>query len=282
MPREIGPLLQAAVRELSDVGITTARLDARLLLQEAAGLRHEDIIADPSRMISGEAAERFRVWLERRLRHEPVSRILGRREFYGRSFRVTKDTLDPRPDTETLVEAALSLVPAGQRRNVLDLGTGTGAIIVTLLAERPLLRGVATDVSRDALQVARSNAEELDVSDRLVLKQGSWFDAVEGQFDVIVSNPPYIPDADIAGLGAEVRAHDPMLALTGGADGLDAYRSIASGASAHLVTGGRICVEIGQGQSHDVKRIFAGRGFTCVSEIHDLAGIVRVLILALP
>ena len=168
------------------------------LLQAASGLTREDLILEPQRDLDAGAAERFRHMIARREAREPVSRILGEREFYGRVFQVTPDVLDPRPDTETLVDAALKRMPPGAR--ILDLGTGTGAIILTLLAERPDATGTATDISPAALAVARMNAARLELADRVAFRQASWFEGVAGQFDLIVSNPPYIPAADIAGL----------------------------------------------------------------------------------
>jgi release factor glutamine methyltransferase len=215
------------------------------------------------------------VAIARREAREPVSRILGEREFHGRPFRVTPDTLDPRPDTETLVQMALALMPKTAR--FLELGAGTGAVAVTLLAERPECFGVATDISAAALAVARGNAERHGVADRLRLLEGSWFEPVSGVFDIIVSNPPYIPAGDIAGLSPDVRSFDPRLALDGGADGLDAYRAIAAGAADRLVPGGHVAVEIGAGQAAEVAAIFLLAGFLPAGQHLDLGGHVRCL-----
>jgi release factor glutamine methyltransferase len=211
----------------------------------------------------------------RRENREPVSRILGEREFYGRRFVVTPDVLDPRPDTETLIDAALKLLRPGAR--ILDLGTGTGAIIITLLAQRPDCTGTATDISAAALAVARANAERIGVAGRLQLAQGNWFGAVAGTFDLIVSNPPYIPDRDIASLAPDVRRFDPGLALAGGADGLDPYRSIALGASGHLAANGMLIVEIGAGQADSVETIFSSAHFRPLARYADLGGHDRCL-----
>ena len=251
-------------------GSDTPKLDARLLLQAAAGLSREDLILGPDRPLTAEQLARFESFIARRERHEPVSRILGEREFYGRAFRVTPDTLDPRPDTETIIDAALPLMPQGAR--LLDLGTGTGAIAITLLAERPDASGVATDLSPAALAVAGENARSLGVADRLALREGSWFAPVDGRFDIILSNPPYIPSGDIAGLAPDVRNFDPSLALSGGTDGLDPYRLIATGAAAHLAAGGHVLVEIGAGQADDIEAIFAGAGFRRAGRHRDLGG----------
>ena len=220
-------LLKQAGERLAAGGIETAALDARLLFQAASGLRHEDIVAEPDLAVPPEVAARFSVFIERRCKFEPVSRILGTREFYGRSFRVTPDVLDPRADTETLIGAALGLVKGKGSLRILDLGTGSGAIAVTLLAELPEATAVASDLSAAALAVAKGNAEALGVAGRASFVQANWFEGIGGRFDLIVSNPPYIPLGDIAGLAPDVREFDPPRALDGGPDGLEAYRRLA-------------------------------------------------------
>lgn len=271
----LASLLAAATARLKQAGADTPTLDARLLLQAAAGLTREELILGPDQPLKPAQLAAFEGFLARRERHEPVSRILGEREFYGRVFKVTSATLDPRPDTETIIDAALKLMSDDAR--ILDLGTGTGAIAITLLAERPDAIGVATDLSPDALGVARENAKRLGVAGRLSLLQGSWFAPVSGAFDIILSNPPYIPLGDIAGLAPDVRNFDPALALSGGTDGLDPYRIIASGASAHLAAGGHVLVEIGAGQADDVEAIFAAQGLAAAGRQHDLGGHIRCL-----
>lgn len=269
MPRERLADLLAEGRRL------IAPLDARLLLQHAAGIAHADLVADGDRAVVPAVAERYRALVARRKAGEPVSRIIGCREFYGRPFRVTPDVLDPRPDTETLIDAALPHIAAGMR--ILDLGCGSGAIIVTLLAERTRATGVGVDLSPAALAVTAENAAALGVADRLRLVAGSWFDGLSGVFDVIVSNPPYIPLADVAGLAVEVRGHDPHLALTDGGDGLGAYRALAAGAAAHLARGGVVVVEIGAGQGDAVAAIFGCAGWRLLAAYADLGGHQRVL-----
>lgn len=272
---QVKDLLRRAVEMLTAAGCDTPALDARLLLQSAGGLTREDLILDPEREVPAEKAVQFRTFIARREAREPVSRILGQREFYGRVFHVTPAVLDPRPDTETLVDAALEVLPSKAR--IFDLGTGSGAIIITLLAERPDASGLATDISEEALDVARSNAERLGVAPRLRFAQGSWFAAAEGRFDLIVSNPPYIPAADIAGLAPDVRNFDPVTALLGGSDGLDPYREIASGALDHLGPQGQVLVEIGAGQADAVERIFENTGLVPAQRYCDLGGHVRCL-----
>lgn len=279
-PDQLQRLLGAAAQRLKESGSETPVLDARLLLQAAAGMSREDLILGPDRILTPEETARFESFLVRRERHEPVSRILGEREFYGRVFRVTPDTLDPRPDTETLVEAALSVMPGEAR--FLDLGTGTGAIAVTLLAERPDARALATDLSEAALAVARGNAERLGVADRVTFIRGNWLEPVSGLFDTILSNPPYIPAGDIEGLSPDVRNFDPGLALLGGSDGLDPYRIIASGAGRYLASGGHVLVEIGAGRAEDVTDIFGEQGFAAVTRHKDLGGHERCLVFSRP
>ncbi len=277
MSADVASLLKAAKRALDQNGHPTPALDARLLLQEATGLSREAMIADPDRQIAAAAAARFHDHLERRLKGEPVSRILGEREFYGRIFEVTAATLDPRPDTETLIEAALAFMPPDRACRLIDLGTGTGAIAITLLAERPLARAVMTDISPAALAVARRNAESLGVAGRASFIEGSWFTGVAGRFDLILSNPPYIPSAILPTLAAEVRDFDPATALDGGPDGLGPYRHIAAEAPSFLAPEGRVIVEIGEGQAIDIEAIFEIQGLVPESRWKDLAGHVRCL-----
>ena len=213
-------------------GIDTPELDARLLLCHAAALTHEAYIASAREALQPAAAARLDAAIARRLKHEPVARITGDREFYGRSFRVDPNVLDPRPDTETLIEAALAIVDRqgwrGKPLRLLDLGTGTGCILITLLAELPRAQGIGTDKSPAALACAAANASRLGVGSRASFIAADWLAAASGQFELILSNPPYIASGEIAGLAADVAGYDPHLALNGGPDGLDAYRQIAA------------------------------------------------------
>lgn len=271
-PETIASLLLEGRRRLAECG--TAALDARLLLQHVLRLDHAALVAGDREPVSADAAHAYRALLARRGAGEPVSRILGVRNFFGRDFAVSPEVLDPRADTETLVEAALPLL--GKSR-ILDLGAGSGAIIVTLLAERPEATGVAVDLSPGALAVTADNARRHGVLPRLGLLEGSWFAPVEGRFDVIVSNPPYIPAGDIEGLDRDVRDFDPHLALAGGADGLDAYRTLAAGAARFLAPGGVVLLEIGAGQAASVTALFAGAGWKPDGQFRDLGGHVRVV-----
>jgi release factor glutamine methyltransferase len=277
MSETLRELLKRASEHLATRRTETAALDARLLLQAASGLRHEEIVAEPDLVLPTDTAVRFWSLIERRRTFEPVSRILGNREFYGRSFRVTPDVLDPRADTETLIGAALALAKGKGPLRVLDLGTGSGAIVVTLLAELQGITAVASDLSAAALQVAKGNAKALGVAERVSFVQANWFDRVDGRFDLIVSNPPYIALGDIAGLAVDVREFDPPKALDGGPDGLEAYRRIAGGAGSHLSPKGHIILEIGEGQENAVNNLFTGQGFVRESRHFDLAGHIRCL-----
>jgi release factor glutamine methyltransferase len=270
----------AAVSVLREAGVETPELDARLLLCHAAGLTHEAYVARMADMLSPQAAAQFRNCLERRVAREPVARILGLREFYGRDFLIDRHALDPRPDTETLIEAALGRVARDQPLRLLDVGTGNGCILITLLAELPLAIGIGTDISGSALALAARNAQRLGVADRAALVAGDWLEPLNDSFDLIVSNPPYVTTGEIARLAPEVRLHDPLLALDGGADGLAAYRWMAGAAAKALRPGGTLIVEIGADQADAVLSLFRASGLS-VDERglrHDLGGRPRAVI----
>ncbi len=269
---------------LAAAGMDTAMLDARLLVTRGAGLSMADLITGGAAPLTTQQIEIIEKMVSRRTAGEPVSRILGEREFWSLSFAVTPDTLDPRPDTETLVEAALKAIRAktqspAENVRTLDLGTGSGCILIALLTELPHAIGVAVDINPGALAVARANAVRHGVEDRINFRHGSWFDAIEESesFDLIVSNPPYIPDADIESLSREVRNHDPILALSGGTDGLNAYKIILDGLKKHLVCGGRALFEIGQGQEKDLARLVDNSTIRLCDSYYDLGGILRVV-----
>ncbi|WP_118136748.1 peptide chain release factor N(5)-glutamine methyltransferase [Oceanicella sp. SM1341] len=268
-------LLARAGAALRAAGVPGAERDARLLLREASGLsaaRFSTELADPP---GGEEHERFSAYLAARLRRQPVSQILGRRAFWGRDFRVTPDVLDPRPETELIVEIALEGPP---RRKVLDLGTGSGILLVTLLAEWPDARGTGIDASFPALEVARENAVSAGVCERSLLRHGNWLDGIDETFDCVVSNPPYISESAMAGLAPELRDWEPDMALTPGGDGLDAYRQIAAGLARILEPQGLALFEIGYDQGDAVPEIFRNSGFCHVSLRHDLNGQPRVVV----
>lgn len=264
-------------RALANAGIDEPRREARLLLEAATGLSRAELIAGQQRLLERDAS-RVAEFLHRRAAHEPLSRILGLREFYGLDFELTAATLDPRPETEHLVEAVAQALSGNAAPRVLDLGTGTGAILIALARTLPKLSGQGIDIAGDAIAAARRNATRHGVAERLAFSVSDLFTDVAGQFTAIVSNPPYIPSADIAGLMPEVRLHDPLAALEGGTDGLDFYRRIISDAPAFLVPDGLIALECGAGQAGEVEQLLRNSGFAAVSVIPDLAGIPRVLI----
>ncbi|MGH6826457.1 peptide chain release factor N(5)-glutamine methyltransferase [Methyloceanibacter sp.] len=278
-PQTPSEAFRVAARAFREAGIETPELDARLLLCHAAGLSHEAYVAGPNDTLTPDAAARLGAYVARRLAGEPVSRIIGFREFYGRPFRIDASTLDPRPDTETLIEAALGLVDREAPLDILDLGTGSGCILITLLAELPQATGVGLDLSLPALALAWANARALGVGTRACFIASDWLEAVEGAFDLVVANPPYLTSADMAGLAPEVRDHDPRSALDGGPDGLSAYRRILPGLHKALRPGGFALFEIGPDQADAVLPLLGGAGLV-VEEgqhlWHDLAGRPRV------
>jgi release factor glutamine methyltransferase len=265
--------LRDATARLQAAGVEGAARDARRLLAHALGIAPDVLAGRMADPMPEAAAHAFAALVARRAAREPVSHLTGARAFWGREFLVTRDVLDPRPETETLVALAL----AEPFRRVLDLGTGSGCILVTLLAEGPGAQGVGTDISAQALVVAGENAARHGVAERLVLTPSDWFGDIGGRYDLIVSNPPYIAADEMAGLAPEVRDHEPRLALTDGADGLTAYRAIAARAARFLTPWGRLLVEIGPGQGQAVSRLFAEAGLERVAIHTDLDGRDRVV-----
>ncbi|MDE3029436.1 MAG: peptide chain release factor N(5)-glutamine methyltransferase, partial [Paracoccaceae bacterium] len=251
-----------------------AARDVRFLLAFAMRLPPDRMTLHLSDTLTPEATARFEAALVARSVRQPVSQITGHRLFWGRPFRVTPDVLDPRPETEILIEAAL----AAPFARVLDLGTGSGAIALTLLAERPDATGLATDLSTAALAVAEANAGSLGVADRVEFRRADWFAEVAGRFDLIVSNPPYIAASEMADLAPEVLEWEPHMALSPGGDGLDAYRAIAAGAAEHLTPEGRVMVEIGPMQAADVSALFIDAGLGRTETLRDLDGRDRVVV----
>jgi release factor glutamine methyltransferase len=281
-PLTLSQAFVAAASSLRQGGIDTPELDARLLLCHAATLSHEAYIARACEALDPSARARLDAAIARRLEHEPVARIVGTREFYGRSFRVDPRVLDPRPDTETLIEAALAIVDRrGWRQRplrLLDLGTGSGCILATLLAELPCAQGIGTDISPAALACAAANASRLGVGARAGFIAANWLDAASGRFDLILANPPYIASSEIAGLAADVADYDPRLALDGGPDGLEAYREIAARAGGALAEQGRLLLEIGQTQADAVAEILRGARLEPQAIVRDLAGRPRMVV----
>ncbi len=270
----------AGFRQLRAAGVPDPATDSRRLLAVAAGVPRDRLTLINEEVLGNEAAVAYQTAIDRRAKREPVSHISGTREFYGRQFAVGPEVLDPRPETETLIEIALR----EPFRTVLDLGTGSGCILLTLLAERPGTWGVGIEKSCAAWRVAADNRDALGLSGPAVLRVGDWYDGAEttvstdfAGFDLIVSNPPYIAAAEMAGLEPEVRDHEPRMALTDGADGLSAFRVIAAGAGGHLTPGGRLIVEIGPTQAEKVRQIFATAGLTNITVHSDLDGRNRVV-----
>lgn len=276
----LGGALKHLRDAFSEAGIETPELDARLLLEWVTGADRLAVLKTPERIVSEEEAEKLQDALTRRLTGEPVHRIIGRRGFYGLEFELSPETLEPRPDTECLVELVLKRLKGREEKtlSLLDLGTGTGIIAISLLANLPGARAVATDISSGALETCGKNAAANGVHSRLTCFQSNWFESVEGEFDVIVSNPPYISTHIISGLSREVRGFDPIVALDGDADGLEAYRALALGAQAHLADEGFVALEIGHDQRASVKRIFEKSGFELAEFARDLGGNDRALL----
>ena len=269
---------KAAQARLKEGRIDSPAIDARLLLEAAAGASRMDILTDPYRLVSDEQRAAYEAMIERRLRREPVSRIIGRKGFWKILLNVTPDVLSPRPDTETIMDVAMLAFARDQAFTVADLGTGSGAILLALLTERPAATGVGTDISSEALAVARENAANLDLNTRAAFLRTEWAAGfADAGFDLVVSNPPYIPTDHIQTLDPEVRDHDPHLALDGGPDGLQAYRDLVPEIARVMKPGGTFAVEIGWDQGPQVKALFDEAGFTDVKIVKDLGERDRVV-----
>ncbi len=278
----IGTVLQHCRAALTAAGIESSALDARLLVATALGVPIETVIAWPERPLDPGARLRLDALLARRVAREPMAHILGKREFWSLDFAVTPAVLVPRPDSETLVAAALEQIGDRSRAlTVLDLGVGSGCLLLALLSELPHARGVGVDRSADALAVARRNAASLGLEARVRLVQGDWVDGLHARFDIVISNPPYIPRGELASLPREVR-RDPALALDGGEDGLDAYRALASGLPRVLADDGFAVIEIGAGQAEIVTAILRGAGLEPWLRRPDLSGTTRCLLARRP
>jgi release factor glutamine methyltransferase len=270
--------MAAATARLRAAGVDDPARDARVLLAHAARIEASRVTLIAPEELSPDIAERYEQLVSLRAIRVPVSHLLGEREFYGRNFRVSRDVLDPRPETEPLIEAALS----EPFDHVLDLGVGSGCILVTLLAERASATGLGADLSEAACLQASANAVQHSVQDRAEILRSDWFERIEGQFDLIVSNPPYIALSEMQDLSPEVREHEPRMALTDEGDGLDAYRRIAAGAPDFLMAGGRLLVEIGPTQAKDVSALFDAAGLSDIRVIPDLDGRDRVVLGRIP
>lgn len=279
----INDALRMAAAQLQAAGVSQARLDARLLFSAATGLSHEDIIRNPNAELPAVQAAVYAMMIARRVAREPVSRILGRREFWSLDFEITPDTLDPRPDSETLISAALGLI---EDRNhplrIVDIGTGSGCLLLALLSEYPRAQGVGVDISQGALEVARRNAGRLGFSGRARfmacdVRDTGWTAQLGGPFDIVISNPPYIENDAIADLDPEVALFDPYSALAGGEDGLDFYRMITNSLAHLLNPGGLAIFEAGAGQAQAIEKLMRQAGFIVLEPGHDLGGVARAV-----
>jgi len=274
-PLTLAQALRRATAELASVGIEGPGNDARLLISAALGLSAAQLLARPERPLRPEEAQSFGRLIARRVAREPVSRILGEREFYGRTFGISPATLDPRPDSETLIDHTLKLVTLegwqSRALRILDVGTGSGCLLLTLLAELPGAFGVGTDVSVAALETARANAVRLGLARSAGWLAGDLVAAVRGPFDILISNPPYIPSLEIAQVEPEVREHDPLLALDGGADGVAFFRRLSASVE-EIVPDGWIVLETGYNQTDAVATLLAAQGLREISVQRDVAG----------
>ncbi len=278
-PHTVEAAFSAAARRLARAGIAGARLDARVLVGHALGTGGAAVPGRPRRGLTADERRRLAALVARRARREPLAHVVGSREFWSLPFAVTADVLVPRPDSETVVEAALGRVrDRDAPLTVLDLGTGSGCLVLALLSELPRGLGVGVDISAAALEVARRNARALGLEGRVRLVRGDWGAGLRGPFQVIVANPPYVPDGDLGALEPEVSAFEPRLALAGGADGLDGHRAVAPWLAGLLAPAGAVFLEIGAGQGPAVAEIVRRHGLQHVETMCDLAGIPRCLV----
>lgn len=276
---KLGDRLREAAATLRAAGVPTPRLDAELLLAHALGVTRERLLIDAARPLAAAENVVFTALIARRVRREPVSHLLGRREFWSLDFAVGPAVLDPRPDSETLVETALNRIKdRAAPLAILDLGTGSGCLLLALLHELPKARGLGRDRSAAALAVAAKNAAALGLARRCRFDEADWGQGLIQKFDVVIANPPYLTRREIAGTAPEVRDFEPRLALDGGEDGLDAYRRLGPEISRLLKPEGFAAIEIGKDQGQPVRALFASAGLMMESGAHDLAGIERCLV----
>ena len=271
--------LISAKKTLSEAGIGTAFLDAELLLAYSLEKNREFIIGHPEYKLSIEEQKSFDDIIGRRIKREPVAKIIGKKEFWGREFVVSQKTLDPRPDSETIIYSVFELYPDRKSNiKIMDLGTGSGCLLLTLLAEYPYASGIGIDISEEALNVAKTNADKLGLAKRGSFVLNNWTEGISGKFDLIISNPPYIKNSDIEHLEPEVSGYDPYLALAGGVDGLDCYKFIAPAVRHFLNENGHIVFEFGMGQENDIRNIIENSGMKFISFKSDMAGLPRCIV----
>ena len=255
-------------------------LDARVLLELSLNTSHEEIAKNPNKKITDKEKGKYLSLLDRRVKGEPISHIIGKRYFWNSEFKINKNVLDPRPDSEALIESVIQKYPDKKAKlDILELGIGSGCLIITLLKEYKNSTGTGVDISKEALEISAINSKNLGVDNRLNLVQSNWFENISKKFDVIISNPPYIPSKQIKTLQTEVKDFEPMLALDGGEDGLDCYREIAGKADNFLKDKGCIFLEVGQNQYKDVIELFTKSGFSLEFYKKDLANIERIVCL---
>jgi len=282
----LGSLYQHLRHYFADLSPGKTGLEAYWLLEWAADINYKDIVSDPDRLLDVETLAKLESGLKRRLRGESIHRIKGMREFYGLPFSLSPDTLEPRPDSEALIDLVLPFIQQQARQKkslqLLDMGTGSGILSIALLAHIPQLHATGVDIVTGALTTARQNAHLNGVEERFQPLASDWFSQVKGKYDFIISNPPYIAHADIATLDRTVRDFDPLIALDGGVDGLDFYRQLARLSGDFLISDGKIAVEIGQGQKTQVIDFFSAQDFRLIATKDDLAGICRALLFTAP
>lgn len=277
--RTVGAVLKRAVARLTESGVDLPRLDARLLLAAVMETDVAQVIGWPERTIGQDLIRRYETSIARRAAREPVSRILGHREFWGLELAIAPATLDPRPETETLVEAVLARLPdRGAGLDILDLGTGSGCLLLALLTELPNAVGLGVDLSFEAICLARENARRLGLAPRCRFVVGNWCESLSGEWKVIVSNPPYIIRSAIPELAPEVSLFDPHMALSGGEDGLEAYRGLTAALPRHLAPGGLFALEVGAGKADAVAALMSGDGLTVTGRVRDLSGVERCIL----
>jgi len=277
---KISEILAQAKDQLEKSGVSNSKLDSLILLTHALLVSKEHVIFNPDLELSQDQKKSFLSLVERRSAREPIAHIIGKREFYGRDFFVTKDVLDPRPDSESLIELVLKKFPKkNQKIRILEIGSGSGCLVITLLKELPIAQAIALDLSEKALKICKKNADFQEVQDRLQLIKSDVFSALKEneKFDLIISNPPYISSTEIEELHPEVKIYEPRMALDGGFDGLDFYRQIANQSQNFLAQNAKIILEIGFGQRADVEKIFNKENYFLEEVRQDLACVERAL-----